>query len=150
MRSRIVLAVTALAFSALACGAAGSPPEAPTATAGSSAQAPNAPRSQPSVDYAPQFKEMCTLGAAVIEEFGPSVAGSSQYVIWQERITPKLTGRASKLLDENRGLTIPAKQLYASFKEGAAELGVPNWECPALMELFARVQETYDNPTKWR
>jgi hypothetical protein len=130
-----------------ACGG-GQPPEQPSPpksepSSSTSAAAPKA-APLPGLPYATQLKELCTIAEGVrAERFFDVAGGLAEMLIWRERVTPRLSGLTMDVVHAADGESIPAKQRYEIYKQGAAELGVPNWECRALEDIFLHVEADY-------
>lgn len=87
-------------------------------------------------NYPKQFALMCTTAEQVESELGQVADGVQRQRIWAERVSPQLSGDASKVLAVVSGQSLPPAKKYELLQQGAAECGVPSYECAAIKKLF--------------
>jgi len=79
-----------------------------------------------------------------------SVEKTKVFIIWEERVRPKVSGRLYTLMQAASGLDMDGPKRYAIFVEGSREIGVVDWKCPELEKLFIEVKAEQNEYEKQR
>lgn len=85
-------------------------------------------------DYPKQYEQFCTIAAEI--EPNTALTGDEKTTIWGGRAAEVASGDAAVVLSSIAAKSVEGEQKYSILKQGAKELGIPNWECSPLKKIF--------------